>query len=77
MPKKQKVDLRRPGDFEEVDQELAEALALLDEANARVGQLLEGQDLPAETAGEAPAEEGATAPNQDEAGEDAGGRPTE
>jgi hypothetical protein len=44
MSKKQKVEVRRPGDFEEVDQELAEAMAMLDEANTRVGQLLDGQE---------------------------------
>ncbi len=50
MAKKEKVNLKRTEDFDEVDHELAEAMAMLDEANARVNHVLEGGEEDVETA---------------------------
>ncbi len=52
MAKKEKVTLRRTEDFDQVDHDLAEAMAMLDEANARVSHVLEsgrGEDEEAES----------------------------
>lgn len=43
MTKKEKVSIVRSDDFEEVDAALSEALASLEEANARVAQLLQSE----------------------------------
>lgn len=53
MAKKEKVPLIRSDDFEAVDQELADALASLDEVNARVCELL-NSERPAPAEGAAP-----------------------
>lgn len=46
MSKKDKVSLVRSEDFEAVDQELAEAMALLDSVNDRVNSLLQAVPEP-------------------------------
>ncbi|MFP4502456.1 MAG: hypothetical protein ACLFTT_15780 [Candidatus Hydrogenedentota bacterium] len=61
MAKKEKVNLRRTEDFDEVDHELAEAMAMLDEANARVNHVLEGGEEDGETVPGASTEDEAAA----------------
>jgi hypothetical protein len=78
MSKKEQVNLRKTEDFEEVDRVLSEAMALLDETNERVGQVLSGVPeeesaaARAKATGEAPAgeyeEDGAPAGEYEEDG---------
>lgn len=41
MAKKERVNVRRTEDFEEVDEQLSEAMSLLDAANDRIASLLD------------------------------------
>ncbi|MBP8129054.1 MAG: hypothetical protein KA184_05690 [Candidatus Hydrogenedentes bacterium] len=68
MSKKEKVTLVRSDDFEKVDQELTDAMALLDSANDRVNALLQA-------APESERSAAAQAPSADGAAEDAGRAP--
>ncbi len=47
MAKKEKIDIVRSKDFSSVDDELAAALAQLDEANVRVTEVLDSEKLDA------------------------------
>lgn len=47
MAKKEKVEIVRSEEFESVDLELADAMTLLDQVNARVVDLLQGEPPPA------------------------------
>ena len=47
MTKKDKVEFVRTEEFDTVDQALAEAMALLDQVNTRVIDLLQGERPPA------------------------------
>lgn len=66
MAKKEKVEIVRSEEFETVDQELADAMALLDQVNARVIDLLESERPPAVVDGaeSAGAPEGERAPDE-------------
>jgi len=80
MPKKEKVAIKRASDFAEVDDELTEALALLEESNSRVEAVLTGEHVTDEEAteaegGEVPDWADAPAPEAEaeEAGEETSG----
>lgn len=47
MSQKPKVSIQRGDDFQEVDSLLSEAMAALDDRNARVSQLLQAESDPA------------------------------
>lgn len=68
MAKKEKVDIVRSEEFESVDQELADAMALLDQVNARVIDLLQGERPPAPAAAGVLADEPASAAEEEIAG---------
>lgn len=55
MAKKEKVEIVHSEEFETVDQELADAMALLDQVNARVIDLLESERPSATADGAEPA----------------------
>ena len=64
MTKKENVSLRKTEDFEEVDRILSEAMASLDEANERVGNLL--NSVPEEESDAAKAKATGQAPEGEE-----------
>lgn len=64
MPKKEKLNLQRTDDFYEVDNELTEAMDVLDSANARISSLLD-EYHPAEDEEEAAPEQPEGEPQQE------------
>lgn len=79
MSKKEKLKINRTDNFESVDEELSEAMALLDETNARVLGLLEGEEEgdPEEAGQTVPASEDAPEPAPDSASPEGGTAPHE
>ncbi len=62
MSKKENVNIIRPNDFESIDEELTQAMALLDESNTRVLDVLSPEPEETGPPVEAPVLEGTDTP---------------